>query len=126
MDAKRWMLSAATWLLLAWPAAAQMPGSLPPCPGTCGGFTMRCACWGPGNGPVWGTGIYAIESSICAAARHAGVIGETGGAVRVSPMAGLANYRGSHRNGITSMDKGASQRSFRVERGAETWGAPPR
>lgn len=108
-------------LMLAVPAAAQVPGSLPTCPGAGSGFTMRCLCWGAGNGPVWGSGIYAMESSVCAAARHAGVIGEAGGAVRVVPMAGLASYRGSYRNGIASQDKGASRQSFRVERGAVPW-----
>lgn len=110
--------------LLAWPAAAQIPGQLPVCPWTMNGFTTRCLCWGPGNGPVWGSGIYAAESSICAAARHAGVIGEDGGPVRVIPLAGMAGYQGSHRNGITSLDKGSSQRSFRVERGAQPWATP--
>ena len=119
------------WLALfgaacAWPAAAQIPGQLPICPWTMNGFTTRCQCWGPGNGPVWGSGIYAGESSVCAAARHAGVIGEDGGAVRIVPLAGMAAYRGSHRNGITSQDKGSSQRSFRVERGAQPWATPQR
>ena len=110
--------------MFAWPAAAQIPGQLPVCPWTMNGFTTRCQCWGPGNGPVWGSGVYAGESSICAAARHAGVIGEEGGAVRIIPLAGMANYQGSYRNGITSQDKGSSQRSFRVERGAQPWATP--
>ena len=129
MSPYRALLPAALALALAWPAAAQMPGSLPMCPSMSTGFLTRCLCWGAGsaNAPVWGTGIYARESSICAAARHAGVIGEQGGAVRVIPMPGQASYRGSHRNGVTSGDKGSSIRSFRVEAGAgQTWGATPR
>lgn len=112
------------------PAAAQMPGSLPMCPSMSTGFLTRCLCWGAGsaNAPVWGTGIYARESSICAAARHAGVIGEQGGAVRVIPMPAQASYRGSYRNGVTSGDKGSSTRSFRVEAGGgpQPWGTTPR
>ncbi|HYF08049.1 MAG TPA: LCCL domain-containing protein [Acetobacteraceae bacterium] len=119
------LAGAALLLALAAPAAAQGPGQLRACPNTFDGFTTRCVCWSPGNGPVWGSGPYAVESAICAAARHAGVIPETGGAVRVVPMPGQPSYRGSYRNGVQSADKGSSQRSFRVERGAEPWGAAP-
>lgn len=112
----------------AAPAAAQMPGSMPMCPSAGTGFALRCLCWGAqaSVGHVWGSGPYANESAICAAARHAGVIGEDGGAVRVVPMPGQASYRGSHRNGITSADRGASSRSFRLERATAAWGATPR
>ena len=116
-------------LLTAMPALAQMPGSLPMCPSMAPETALRCLCWGVGsaNAPVWGSGIYAAESSICAAARHAGVIGEEGGPVRVIPLPGQPNYRGSYRNGVRSADRGSASRSFRVEgANVQNWGVTPR
>lgn len=122
---RRVLTLGATWMFAAWPATAQGPGSVMPCPTTGNGFAMRCVCWTAGNAAVWGTGVYAMESGICSAARHAGVIGESGGGVVVIPLPGQAQYVGSYRNGVASRDKGASQRSFRVGQSTAPWGVAP-
>ena len=63
--------------------------------------------------PVWGTGIYADHSSICAAAVHAGVItAAEGGPVTIQEVDGLEDYIGTTRNGITSQSLGAWYFSF--------------
>jgi tetratricopeptide (TPR) repeat protein len=64
---------------------------------------LSCHC-GPGSmdGSVWGTDVYTDDSSICAAARHAGVVGESGGTVRLRGAPGRARYAASRRNGIST------------------------
>nr|XP_028595914.1 cysteine-rich secretory protein LCCL domain-containing 2 isoform X1 [Podarcis muralis] len=53
--------------------------------------------------PVYGTNIYADNSSICKAAVHAGVIGDNaGGYVDVMPVEKKKSYSGSSKNGIQS------------------------
>lgn len=115
-------------LAAALPAAGRTQpaaGSLIPCPETGASFEGGCACWSPRAAPVWGTDVYAAESAVCAAALHAGVIARAGGTVRVVPAPGQPRYAGSARNGIASQDRGASARSFRVERYTENYGVPP-
>jgi hypothetical protein len=67
------------------------------------------------GGTVWGTDVYSTDSGICAAAVHAGVITPQGGLVAVVPLPGQAAYRGSARNGITTIDWGDWPASFRIE-----------
>ncbi|XP_074548591.1 cochlin [Halichoeres trimaculatus] len=51
---------------------------------------------------VFGTGIYAAISSVCGAAVHRGVLGQSGGPVRVHKLHGRYNYLSSYSNGIQS------------------------
>ncbi|KAM6917571.1 cochlin [Lycodopsis pacificus] len=52
--------------------------------------------------PVFGTGIYASVSSVCGAAVHRGVLGRSGGPVRVHKLQGQHNYMSSYAHGIQS------------------------
>lgn len=75
-----------------------------------------CTC-APGQGtgaPVWGSGPYLGASDLCAAARHAEVIGLQGGTISVIRVPPLTSYRASERNGIASMDWGEGDDSFIV------------
>ncbi|MGV8840656.1 MAG: LCCL domain-containing protein [Bauldia sp.] len=63
---------------------------------------------------VWGAGPYTDDSSVCAAAVHAGAIGTGGGLVTIEIAAGQASYQGMVRNGISTNPWGAFQGSFRV------------
>jgi hypothetical protein len=67
---------------------------------------------------VRGTDLYTDDSSIAAAAVHAGVLrpGEKG-YVRVTIVPGQAGYAGSERNGLRSADAAEWGGSFSVERG---------
>ena len=59
------------------------------------------------DGPLWGTDIYTGDSSLAAAAVHAGLV-EAGEAaiLKVNVVAPLTNYKGSVRNGVISHDFG--------------------
>jgi hypothetical protein len=61
---------------------------------------------------VWGTRIYTDDSSVCAAARHAGVIGAGGGWVELRAAPGQSSYAGSTRNGISTANWQRWNRSF--------------
>lgn len=103
----------------AEPQAAGHPGG--ECPATAQQLQAPtdCICPPPAiaGATVWGTDVYSDDSNICAAAVHAGIIGLGGGAVRVLPRAGLDTYRGTRRNGVTSLDYGHWERAFELARG---------
>jgi hypothetical protein len=71
----------------------------------------------PKSAQVWGTDIYSDDSSIGAAAVHAGLLrpGEKG-LVRVILMPGQAAYSGSERHGIKSQSFGQWPGSFKLEK----------
>lgn len=61
---------------------------------------------------VYGTTIYADDSSICAGAVHSGAISAAkGGAVEIHFMPGQESYGGTEQNGITSLHWGSWARS---------------
>jgi hypothetical protein len=66
------------------------------------------------DAPVWGADIYTDDSSICRAARHAGVIAPGGGSVRVTPRGPQSSYEAAERNGVASAAYGPYERSFSV------------
>jgi hypothetical protein len=80
---------------------------------------VACICPPPSiaGAMVWGTDVYSDDSNVCAAAVHAGIIGLGGGAVRVLPREGIEAYRGTTRNGVTTLDYGRWDRAFTLERG---------
>ncbi len=67
-------------------------------------ITCSCAAGGSTVGGVWGSGPYTADSNICAAARHAGVIGPDGGTVTALRGPGVPAYHGNLANGVTSSD----------------------
>jgi hypothetical protein len=94
-----------------------------PDPGTLNGFrtkfgqTFYFQVTGTTSGTVWGTGVYTDDSSLAAAAVHAGVLraGKTG-FVKVTILKGRESYTGSTRNGVASMPYEAWTASYRVEK----------
>jgi hypothetical protein len=68
------------------------------------GTTHRVFCPpGGSGGSVWGSGPYTDDSSMCAAAVHAGRLqAATGGVFTVRILPGLPRYVGSARNGVTT------------------------
>lgn len=69
------------------------------------------------GGSVWGTDIYTGDSSLAAAAVHAGAVevGQTA-VVKVTMLPGLDGYAGTMRAGVTSSSYGTYPYSFKVER----------
>ncbi|MEM7188387.1 MAG: LCCL domain-containing protein, partial [Pseudomonadota bacterium] len=59
--------------------------------GASSGVIVGCWCpGGPTSGSVWGTAIYTIDSNLCHAARHAGLIGDDGGEIWARLLDGQA------------------------------------
>ena len=68
------------------------------------GTELRCGCAASMtiSGPVWGSGPYTADSTICRAAVHAGAIRQSGGEVRLRVTAGRERYRASERRGVVT------------------------
>ena len=103
------------------PGSASRPTSLTNFRGRFG-ETITIPTVGAVTGEVWGSEIYTDDSSLGAAAVHAGVLrpGEFG-FVRVTILGGEASYRGSGRNGVTSQDYGEWSGSFRIQAAPQPW-----
>jgi hypothetical protein len=73
------------------------------------------------NGAVWGTDAYTTDSTLSAAAVHAGVLqpGQTG-LVKVSIVAPPPVFQGSSRHGVTSAAFGPYPTAYRVSRMTRT------
>ncbi len=84
------------------------------------GYEGNVYCNGKCNqkGTVWGSSdAYTSDSCVCRAARHAGVIPESGeGIFKVIQIAGRPSYVGEPSNGIESKDFGASAGSIIFEK----------
>lgn len=100
-----------TGLLFVLSSVVSSPSSVPE-PVTCGsrgadlmedGAVVLC----PSDCTQWrlsvfGTGIYASVSSLCGAAIHSGVVGVSGGPVKVHKLQGQHNYMSSFAHGVQS------------------------
>ncbi|PTW97677.1 LCCL domain-containing protein [Pararhodobacter aggregans] len=98
--------------------AGTAPG-YPPAPGNMTtyrgqvGQTLTFTVTGATSGSVWGSGVYTDDSSVAAAAVHAGVIrpGETA-PVEVTVLPGQQSYNGSTQNGVQSSNYGSWSGSY--------------
>jgi hypothetical protein len=81
------------------------------------GETYMVEVVGETGGNVWGTDVYTDDSSIAAAAVHAGLLapGERGN-LRVTVRQGQSAYQGSVRNGVISRDYASWGGSFSLQR----------
>jgi hypothetical protein len=86
--------------------------------------TVTCPASGDSTGKVWGTDVYTVDSSICVAAVHAGVITAKGGAVTVRRAQALKQYTATERFGVASRAAGANPDAFAVMAG-RTASPPP-
>ncbi len=96
--------------------------AVPACPERLGDLTsVVCSCTAEAaaDGPVWGSDTYTDDSRVCRAARHAGVIGESGGAIWVFERAGQASYPALTRNGVASNSWPGWRRSIAVRPASE-------
>lgn len=76
-------------------------------------IAFDCPSGGSPDDSVWGDGTYTDDSSVCAAAVHAGLITpEEGGRVVIEIAPGETSYTGSDANGVTSQDYGEWGGSF--------------
>lgn len=81
------------------------------------GESIELEVTGQLTGSVWGDGVYTDDSTLGAAAVHAGLLkpGETG-ILRVTSMPGRPRYEGSTRNGVRSQSFAHWDGSYRLER----------
>jgi hypothetical protein len=84
------------------------------CPSTfqSAGGAATCLCTAGAHGAVWGSRIYTADSSICEAARHAGLVGVEGGVVRAEPAPGCSHYTGTFGHGVATSSWGSYHASF--------------
>ena len=104
---------------------AHLPMIITPDPGTLAaieapvGKTYFFRVIGSTAGSVWGTDVYTADSTLAAAAVHAGILKpDEEGIVRVQMLPGQGAYAGSTRNGVTTGGWGAFTASYRVSRAA--------
>ena len=64
------------------------------------------------HAPIWGTNTYTINSGICSAAVHSGMISESGGLITIELLAGKEFYTGTIQNEIDSKDHIGTKLSF--------------
>lgn len=76
--------------------------------------TVNCPPGGDTAGKIWGTDVYTVDSMICIAAVHAGVISAKGGPVTVQRAQGPRQYAASERFGVASRGAGANPDAFAV------------
>ncbi|KAM4542959.1 cochlin isoform 2-T2 [Odontesthes bonariensis] len=69
---------------------------------------------------VFGTGVYAAISSVCGAALHRGLLGPSGGHVRVDKQKGQHNYVSSYANGVHSQALSRWSTSFSLSKNVNT------
>lgn len=112
---KRTVLAWVMMTALLAAAGAQALAAIDAVPGLQPGSILVLTLRGEASrGQVWGTGVYTSDSSLAAAAVHAGVLadGQTG-TVIVEVLPGAASYEGSSRYGVTSGKWGSFGKSFR-------------
>jgi LCCL domain len=61
---------------------------------------------------IHGTTVYPANTALCVAAQHAGVVGTQGGPITVQLNPGVAEYQGTRRNGVASLDLPGTQLSI--------------
>uniref|UniRef100_A0A8C5I1L5 Cysteine-rich secretory protein LCCL domain-containing 1-like n=1 Tax=Gouania willdenowi TaxID=441366 RepID=A0A8C5I1L5_GOUWI len=66
-------------------------------------------------GKVVGTGYYDMQSSVCGAALHSGIIDNDGGWLDVTRLGRKQHFTKSPKNGIQSISKSRSANSFKVD-----------
>ena len=89
----------------------------------CAGFpdatdilTCTCTPQATAKGTFWGNDPYTIDSDICIAARHSGIIDAAGGTVTAIRVIGLVDYTSSLNNGVESQISGPFEGSMVFDR----------
>lgn len=76
-------------------------------------FYCQSASKNTRQAPIWGTNIYTMNSGICSAGVHSGMISESGGAVTIELIEGKEFYTGTIQNEIVSEDHMNTRLGFR-------------
>jgi hypothetical protein len=119
-------------VILVW--AGLVTAQVSPCPSSFTGYqnlsvgkSISCACSAEQlTGSVWGTDRYTGDSSICAAAVHAGLVTGKGGTVKVFREGSCPRLVGSSRHGVSSRDWGPYESTFAFKHPAPSCAPEPR
>ena len=79
-------------------------------------LTCSCTPQATAKGTFWGNDPYTIDSDICIAARHSGIIGPEGGTVTAIRTIGLQSYTSSLNNGVEGNPSGPFDGSMVFDR----------
>ena len=93
-------------------AATKCPNRFQDLPNAATATDVTCSCAPGATGSLWGDGIYTRDSSICAAAVHAGAVPVTGGKVTLKAAPGCPAYKSGTHNGVKSNTWGKFNGSF--------------
>jgi len=76
-------------------------------------FLFGCPMKAATDVPVYGSGPYTLDSSICMAAVHAGLITKSGGgSVNIEIRGPEKSFAASEKNGVTTKEHGPENESF--------------
>ena len=93
--------------------SAPCPANLRGYEGRPSGALLECTCSAAQiSGTVWGSDVYTFDSSLCNAARHAGVVSESGGKVKVFAGGRCESMAPTTRNGVTTSKWGGYDNTF--------------
>ena len=76
------------------------------------GAKLSCTCAAGASGGVYGSSRYTADSSICAAAIHAGKVPASGGAVSIVVGGACASFTGTSANGVTTTSWSSYDKTF--------------
>lgn len=110
----RALLFALFMLVAIGAAEAQKGAAVCPNNNVADAETLTCRCDATVLiGSVWGSGPYTNDSSICAAAAHAGLLSAEGiGTVTLNHSEGCVSYAPSTQNGVTTLAYGSWNSSY--------------
>ncbi len=87
-----------------------------PCPSDASALAadakLSCTCAAGASGGVYGSARYTADSSICAAAVHAGKVPASGGAVNIVVGGACASFTGTSANGVTTTSWSSYDKTF--------------
>lgn len=87
-----------------------------PCPSDASALAadtkLSCTCAAGASGGVYGSTRYTADSSICAAAVHAGKVQASGGAVNIVVGGACASFPGTSANGVTTTSWSSYDKTF--------------
>lgn len=69
-------------------------------------YSCSCTAQATAKGTFWGNDPYTIDSDLCIAARHSGILDPVGGVVTAIRVIGLDGYTSSLNNGVESLPSG--------------------
>jgi hypothetical protein len=108
-----WVVAAFLAFLCPGLSLAQTPAACPAdATALTDGAKLSCTCAAGASGGVYGSSRYTADSSICAAAIHAGKVPASGGAVNIVVGGACASFTGTSANSVTTTSWSSYDKTF--------------